>query len=101
MLTAVLIRSISRLSTRLHINRCFSGKIEARKIWFMVIPEKAASITRTTLRTTGPEPADSAVNALGTRLRGLTKSGLIRWRLTAKYVDAVAKSGRDSVNKHH
>ena len=35
------------------------GKREALKYWFLVIPEKAAPVTGTTLRTTGPAPADS------------------------------------------
>ena len=35
------------------------GKREAHKKWSSVIPKKAAPVTRTTLRTTGPVPADS------------------------------------------
>ena len=35
------------------------GKRKAHKNWFMVIREKAAPVTRTTLRTTGPVPVDS------------------------------------------
>ena len=35
------------------------GKREARNNWSMAIPEKAAPVTGTALRTTGPMPADS------------------------------------------
>ena len=47
------------LSSRpLHTNSgC--GKREAHINWFMVIPETAAPVTGTTLRTPGPVPADS------------------------------------------
>ena len=34
------------------------GRIEAHKTWSKVTPEKAAPVTRTTLMTTGPAPAD-------------------------------------------
>ena len=34
------------------------GKREAHINWSMVIPEKAAPVTRTTLRTAGPVPVD-------------------------------------------
>ena len=45
-------------------------------------PAKAAPATGTTLRFTGPVPADSsAVNAIGTQLRGPINSGLVRWRM--------------------
>ena len=36
-----------------------SGKREADIDWYMVITAKAAPVTGTTLRTTGPVPADS------------------------------------------
>ena len=35
------------------------GRIEAHNDWSMVIPEKAAPVIETTLRTTGSVPADS------------------------------------------
>ena len=35
----------------------------------------------TTLRFTGPEPADSAVNVIGTQLRDPINSGQTRWRM--------------------
>ena len=42
----------------------------------------------------------TTVNAIGTQVRNPINSGLIQWRLTAKYVDAVLKSGRNPVSKH-
>ena len=41
----------------------------------------------------------SAVNAIGTQLRDLINSELIRWRLTVS-IEAVAESGRNPVSKH-
>ena len=39
-------------------NNSGCGKREAHDNWSMAKPEKAASVTRTTLRTTGAVPAD-------------------------------------------
>ena len=45
-------------TAHLHPTKSGCGKREAEINWSMVIPEKAP-VTRTTLRTTGPMPADS------------------------------------------
>ena len=75
------------------------GKERLIKIWSEVKPEKEAPVTRTTLRTTGPVPADS--RAIGTQLCDPINSGLTRWRLMVYiYVDAVAESGTDPASKH-
>ena len=55
----------------LHANNG-SGKREARIDWSMVIPDKAAPVTGTTLRTTGPVPP---------QLRDPITPGLTRRRL--------------------
>ena len=62
----------------------------------MVIPEKAAPVTRTTLRTTGPVPADFAI---GTQLRGPDKLGTDPMAVDGIEIDAVAKIGRNPVSK--
>ena len=69
----------------------------------MVIPEMAASVSGTPLRTTGPVPADSRqVNAIDTQLRDPINSGLNRWRMAVlnKKMDAAAELGRNPVSKH-
>ena len=70
----------------------------------MVIIEKAAPVTRATLRTnTGPVPADSQQGTPSIRnyLRDLMNSELSRWRLTAYYVDTVVvESGMNPASKH-
>ena len=48
--------SVSHMST-VYNSGC--GKREAHKNWSMVVPEKAAPVTGTTLRSTGRVPADS------------------------------------------
>ena len=53
-----LIFSLSLMSTDCTISGC-GEREEALKNWSKAIPEKAAPVTRTTLRTTGPVPADS------------------------------------------
>ena len=53
----LLSRSLLSMSTTYPSSWC--GKREAYKKCFVVTPEKAASVTGTTLRTTGPVPADS------------------------------------------
>ena len=53
-----LIVSVSSCMSIKYTNRR-SGKKEAHRNWSMVTPEKAASVTRPTLRFTGPVPADS------------------------------------------
>ena len=58
------------------------GKREAHKNWSVLMPEKAAPVTRTTLSTTGSVSSNLAVNAIGKQLRDPINSGLIRWRLT-------------------
>ena len=66
----------------------------------MVTPEKAAPITWNYLEDYWPCSGRlSAVNTIGTQLRGPIKSRLIRWRLTVYYVDAVVESGRSPVSK--
>ena len=42
-----------------YITKGCCGKREAHINWSMVMPEKAAHVAGTTLRTTGPVPADS------------------------------------------
>ena len=43
----------------IHCTNSGCGKTEAYINWSMVISEKAAPVTGTTLRTTGPVPADT------------------------------------------
>ena len=58
------------------------GKREAHINWTMVTCKIAAPFTGTTLRTTGPVPADPwAGSAIGTQLRDPINSGLTRWRM--------------------
>ena len=64
------------------------GKERRIKSWPTVKAEKEAPVTETVLRTSG----------VGTQLRDPINSGLIRWQLTVDK-DAVAESGRNSVNK--
>ena len=40
------------------------------------------------------------VSAIGMQVRNPINSGLTQWRLTAKYVDVVLKSGRNPASKH-
>ena len=56
-----------------HCTNSGCGEREAHQNGSMVIPEKAALVIRTTLRTTDPVPS------LGRHLRNLTNSGLTRW----------------------
>ena len=74
---------------------CFVGIIDP--VYFLLIvsvgkerrtligpwwPAKAAPVTETALRTTGPVPADSRqFSAIGTRLRDPINLGLTRWRM--------------------
>ena len=56
-----------------------SGCGEKRGVHLLVHGDvKRASVTGTTLGTTGPVPA---VNAIGTQLRDPINSGLTRWRM--------------------
>ena len=67
----------------------------------MVIPEKAAPNTETTLRTTGGPLCRglSAVNAIGMQLRDLIDMGPDgSWQY--EQIDAFAESGRNHVGKH-
>ena len=66
----------------LHANS-WRGKREAHINWSVVKSEKAARVTRTTLRTTGPVPADSrqTENAIGTQMRDLINLGLTLRRM--------------------
>ena len=52
------------LSTCLLHTNSGRGKREAHNSWSMVKPEKTAPVTGTTLRTTGPVPADSRITWL-------------------------------------
>ena len=73
--------------TILYCNILYSYQKTVRKErhinWSLIIPEKAAPVIRTTLRTTGPCAGRlSAVNVIGTQLRYPINSGLTQWRLT-------------------
>ena len=58
-------------------------KKKAHKNWSMVIPEKAAPVTGTTLRIFWPCAGGlSVVSAIDTQLRDPINSGLTRWQLT-------------------
>ena len=71
-------------------------KIDALMNRSILIPEKAALVTRTTLRTTCLVPPYFGSETIGTQLRDLTNWGLV---LTAS-IDAVADSGRNLASKH-
>ena len=67
----------------------------------MVEPEKAAPVTRITLRTIGPVLVDSGQKRHRYAIVcGPVNSGLARWLFTV-YVDAVAECGRNPVSKRH
>ena len=68
----------------LHTNGgCGRRQSEVHIINWSMVTCKAAPVTGTTLKTTGPVPADPrhAVNAIGTQLRDPINSGLTRWRM--------------------
>ena len=97
-LSASHINTNTNMSIRLHTN-CGCGKKGAYKNWPMVKPGKAAPVTGTALRTTGPVLADCRLER-HRYTRDPINSGLTTWRLTV-YVDAVvAESGRNPAIKH-
>ena len=82
------------------INGC--GKIETDNNGPIEIPAKEASVTGTTLRTTGPVLTESRqrTRPSSTQLGELINSGQARWRLAVYIMDAAAESGMNPASKH-